>query len=430
MKGNFQIIILVIFIAFAIFSVFVFSGAIPIGEEENTATGTVVLWGTVKSSIMSSLLEDFNEANPTFVLKYVQKSADTFDNDLLEALAEGNGPDLFFISDDLAFKYRNKIYPISYQNLTIDSFKTNFVSVSEVFLTTDGILAFPLTIDPMMMYYNRSILDANGIVSPPTYWEELIDLVPVLTKKDEESKLLKSAVAMGQFSNISHAKDILTTLFMQTGSSIVAEEEGGTFVSVLKDNISKYKLNSVLEFYTNFANPLNNLYSWNRSFPDSGDAFSAEDLAFYFGYASELQSLIKKNPNQDFLITSIPQIKNSNFKLTFGRVMGVAISSSSKNLNTAFTAASLLAKSDFVSALSTSLGIAPSRRDLFKTMPTDAYLPTFYTSALFAKTWPDPSTKDTDDIFKGMIEKVLSNSMDEEGAITDANAKLNLLLRK
>lgn len=97
MKGNFQIIILIVFIAAAVLGVFVFSGAIPLGNENSTdAQGTVILWGTVKSQIIYSLLEDFNRINSTFTVKYVEKSADTFDNDLLEALAEGKGPDMFF----------------------------------------------------------------------------------------------------------------------------------------------------------------------------------------------------------------------------------------------------------------------------------------------------------------------------------------------
>ena len=50
MKGNFQIIVLIIFIATAILGVLVFSGAIPLGNQNNTTggQGTVILWGTVK----------------------------------------------------------------------------------------------------------------------------------------------------------------------------------------------------------------------------------------------------------------------------------------------------------------------------------------------------------------------------------------------
>jgi ABC-type glycerol-3-phosphate transport system substrate-binding protein len=429
MKGNFQIIILIVFIAAAVLGVFVFSGAIPLGNNSNStgAQGTVILWGTVKSQVIAPLLEDFNRINSTFTVKYMEKSADTFDNDLLEALAEGKGPDMFFITDDLAFKYSNKIYTIPYQSFPVNTFKNSFVGAGEVFLTSKGVLAFPLTVDPLMMYYNRSVLDANGIAYPPVYWDEFFNLVPLLTKKDDRGFITKSTVAMGQFSNVLHAKDLLSALFMQTGNLIVTEKDG-FFTSVLNENNEKYKLDSILEFYTNFADPLKDVYSWNKSFSNSRDVFSREDLTFYFGYASELQSLVNKNPNQNFLVTSIPQIRNSNLKLTSAHTMGIAISSFSKNFNTAFTAAGLMANSDFASKLATSLGITPARRDLLKIKPIDAYLPTFYTSAFFAKSWLDPSPKDTDNIFKNMIEKVLSNSMTTTNAINDVSSKLSLLL--
>ena len=185
MKGNFQIIFLVVFIAAAILGVLVFSGAIPIGSDKNEvgSQGTVVLWGTVKSQDIAPALEDFNRANPTFVVKYVQKFPETFDRDLLEALASGTGPDLFFLPDNLAFHYANRIFTIPYQSYPIASFKNAFAGAGEVFMTTNGILAFPIAIDPLVMYYNRSMLDANGIVYPPVYWDEFQNLAPLLTKK-------------------------------------------------------------------------------------------------------------------------------------------------------------------------------------------------------------------------------------------------------
>jgi ABC-type glycerol-3-phosphate transport system substrate-binding protein len=295
-----------------------------------------------------------------------------------------------------------------------------------VFLTSKGILAFPIAIDPLVMYYNRSMLDANAIVYPPKYWDELTALLPTLTQKDDLNKIIKSGVALGQFSNIAHAKDILSALFMQTGNPIVAETDG-SFSSALSDS-TKYNLGAVLQFYTNFADSLKNAYSWNRSLPNSTDAFSAENLAFYFGFGSELRSLINKNPNQNFLVAPLPQIKNANTKVTSARVTGIAISAFSKNFNTAFLAAGLLATGDFASKYALALGVAPARRDLLKVMPTDAYSPAFYTSALYARSWLDPSPKDTDDIFRGMVEKVLSNSLSSDDAVRDANSKLGLLL--
>jgi len=431
MKGNFKIIVLIFFIAAAVLGVFVFSGAIPLGSKNNTgAKGTVVLWGTEKYQIVQPLIDKLNRANSSaFAVKYVEIPINTFDNNLLEALAAGKGPDMFFITDDLAFKYSNKIFTIPYKNFPIDSFKNSFIGAGEVFLTSKGVLAFPITVDPLMMYYNRSILDANRIAYPPTYWDEFANLVPLLNKRDERNIIIKSTVAMGEFSNILHAKDILATLFMQAGNPLVIEKNN-SFISTLNENKGKYNLASILKFYTNFADPLKKIYSWNKSFSNSRDAFSKEDLAFYFGYASELQSLIKKNPNQNFLVAPIPQIRNSNFKLTFGHVTGIAISSFSKNFNTAFIAAGLMAKGNFASGLAKSLNIAPARRDLIKAIPTDAYLPAFYNSAFFARSWLDPSPKETNNIFRGMIEKVLSNRMSAIQAINDTGAKIGLLLAR
>ena len=178
---NFQLVTIIVFIALAVFGILVFSGAIPIGKDNAPGgLGTVVLWGTVKTQAITPLLEEFNNANPTFVVEYIQKSVESFNQDLLEALAEGNGPDMFFLPDNLAFHYANKILPIPFTSYPLASFKNNFAGAGEVFLTSKGILAFPLSIDPLVMYYNRSILDAEGIIYPPAFWDDLISLAPKL----------------------------------------------------------------------------------------------------------------------------------------------------------------------------------------------------------------------------------------------------------
>lgn len=418
--------------ALALFGVLVFSGTIPLGSKKNAngSLGTVVLWGTINMQLISPALEDFNRANPTFVVKYVQKNPETFNQDLLEAMASGVGPDMFFLPNNLVFNYANKIYLIPYTSYSSASFQNTFSSAGEVFMTSKGIVAFPMMIDPLMMYYNRSILEANSVVYPPVYWDDMVNLVSTLTKKDDLNKITQSTVAMGQFVNILHAKDIISTLFMQAGNQIIAEQ-GGYFTSMLGENSgSQVDLSSSLSFYTSFADPLKSVYSWNRSFVNSQDAFTSGNLAFYFGYASELGTLINKNPNLNFSVAPFPQIKNSSFKLTSGRITGIAVSNFSKNLQTSLTAASLLATTDFASKLTEVLQIPSARRDLLAKKPIDSFSPVFLSSALYARSWLDPSSTDTNNIFKGMIEGTLSNSLSAEEAIRDAGAKLDLLLIK
>jgi len=429
-KGFFQLTFLIIFIVGAIFGILVFSGTIKLGSDGSKATGTVVVWGTIKAAAMAAPLEDFNNTHPDFVVRYVEKSAQSFDQDLLEALASGTGPDMFFLPDNLAYHYSNKIFPIPYTSYALNTFNSTFSGAGNVFLTSNGILAFPMMVDPLVMYYNRSLLDAGAVVYPPKVWDDLLALAPTLTKKDDSQKITQSAVALGHYTNVTNAKDILVALFMQLGNPILAEE-GGVLHSALDSTNSKYDLSTVLSFYTDFANPAKSVYSWNKSFPNSSDAFSAEELAIYFGFASELQSLVNKNPNQNFFAAPLPQVKGATTKLTSARVTGLAISSATKNLNTAFTAASLMATTEFAGKLATALSVAPARLDLLAAKPAkDAYAPIFYDSALYARSWMDPSPSATNAIFRNMVDQVLSNSLTPRDAITDASAKLDLLLVK
>lgn len=429
MHDNFKIISVVVFIAFAVLGIMVFAGVIPIGKEKvNTdLTGTVYMWGTENAGPINAYLDRFNQINQTFKVIYQQKDKETIDQELLEALAEKNGPDMFLLTDDLTHKYGDKMYTIPYTTYPLLNFKNDYISASEVFLNSKGALAFPVSVDSLVMFYNRNILDANGIVYPPKTWEEFNQAVAKITKKDDANQIQKTAVALGQFSNVKNAKDIVVSLFMQLGNPII-KTEGGFPSSAFLDGQNPDSLGAALAFYTSFADPLKASYSWNKTFPNSQDAFSSDSLAFYFGFASELPVLINKNPNQSLGVAEIPQLKNSKIRATRGRVTGIAISSATKNFKTAYGASSMLANGSFAEEFVKSLGVAPARRNLLSKKQDGLFAPVFYSSALTARSWPDPSPKETDKIFRNMIESILSNSVKPKNAITDAGERINFLL--
>lgn len=428
---NFQIISLVIFGLFAVFGLLVFSGTIDIGSDNaNTAKGTVTLWGTYSRADIETIIDEFNAVNQTFEVRYAQKDPATFSEDLLEAIASGAGPDMFFLSDDLVFKYENKIYTIPYASYPLANYKSVFAQSGEVFLNEDGILAFPIAIDPLVMYYNRNILDSNNIAIPPNNWEDFTTIITKLTKKDSDGQILQSAVPFGQYINIDSAKDILAMLFMQLGNSIV-RPSGSDYASVLNESVPNLPPpESVISFYISFADPAKANYTWNKSFPRSKEYFAADSSAFYFGHAGELRSLINKNPNLNFSIAPVPQIKGSNLKVTSSHTTGIAVTSFSKNINTALTAATLMTNGDFALKFAKATGVAPARRDLLSNTSGDQYAPVIYSSALSARSWLDPSSKDTDNIFRAMIEGAFSNNRSAEDVLEEASGRIELLLRR
>ncbi len=111
-SSNFQIILTIVFVVFAVLAVLIFSGIINIGSSKSgaaAASGNVVVWGTLPESPITRILTDFNQTNKTFAVNYVKKDASTIDSDLVQAVAFGNGPDMVVLPNDKILKYRNLI---------------------------------------------------------------------------------------------------------------------------------------------------------------------------------------------------------------------------------------------------------------------------------------------------------------------------------
>ncbi len=437
MKSNsFQIVVLVVFGALAVLAVLVFSGAIKIGSSNKSDIpgGNVVLWGTWKRDTIIRLFDDLNRTNKSFSVTYIQKNPQTFASDLVEAIASGAGPDMVLISQDTIVATQNKLYHIPYVSFPERSYKDTYTQEGDLFLAPDGVIALPLTIDPIILYYNRNLFEGAGITLPPKTWDEMNNIVPLLTKKDSNNNLIQSALSFGSFTNVMHADDIFSLLLQQAGNPIVAYN-GQILQSKLSDKmgLSTSPAESTLTFYTSFIDPNNKLYSWTKTFTNARDAVLSEQLAMYLGYASELPLISAKNPNLNFDITTVPQIPGSNAKSTYGNMYGIAIVKSSKNIATAFSAATLLSGKDFmgkvIGKLLEEAPIAPTRRDMLATPPQNLYGPTLYGSALISRAWLTPSKSVSSQIFSDMIEDVVRGAFSVGDSISKANNRLNVSLQ-
>ena len=432
MKSNlFQLVILAIFTFLALGGVLFFA-FFNTGSEKR-GTGNVVLWGTVDAGIMREQLGFIKDAAEDVEQKitYVEKDPRTYNDDLIEALASGAGPDLFLLAQDDIVRQLNKIFVVSYDRYTERKFKDTFIEVGELYLYPEGIVAFPFVIDPMLLYFNRDILSREGIATPPKFWDEFFQLSPKITKRDQASNILQATVALGEYRNVTHAKDIISVLMIQAGNPIVVRTEGGDLRSVLTEKLgfAIRPAELALRFYTEFSNPIKAVYSWNRALPESRDAFLSGDLAFYFGFASELPELRRANPNLNFDIAMLPQTRDDGLRATFGRVQALAITNASRNKNGALIAAQLLSSEGSLSNLASLISLPPVSRRLLSKRPTDDIQPIFFNSALIARAFLDPDGTKTEGIFKDMIESITSGKSRVEGALTDAAKELEDLLR-
>ena len=425
--SNFQIILLVLFGVFIVVAVAAFS----LYRGSSATDVKIVVWGDISSFDFEHLLSiPVFSQDQTVSVAYVEKSSNTIESEFTEALAQGIGPDLIILTQDKFLKEKPKLVPIPYESISERDFKNTFIEEGELFLGEDGIYALPLSIDPLVLYYNRDLLSNAGQARPIMYWDEIYAAALNLSKKDAAGNLVSSVLALGEARNIPHAKDILSLLLLQAGTPIT-EFSGSTLRSQLINNFNLpiSPSQAAFDFYTQFSNQTKAFYSWNRSLIDAQTHFTSGDSAYYLGFASELKALRNKNPTLNFSVSLVPQSRVSGKIITFGSLRGVAISRGSRNTASALTVATKLVSKEVVLFLSQELLLPPARRDLLSQKPTDTAMSVFYNAALQSRGWLDPDTLATNIIFREAIESITSGRARTVEAINKADREIEALIK-
>jgi ABC-type glycerol-3-phosphate transport system substrate-binding protein len=158
--------------------------------------------------------------------------------------------------------------------------------------------------------------------------------------------------------------------------------------------------------------------------------FVAGDLAFYFGLSSEFQTIKSKNPNLNFDVSMIPQVKELNNSVTYGKVYALAIPKSSPTANQALATASALANGENTKIFVDPSGYSSVRRDLLSTPLNTKYAAVFAKSALVSRSWVDPDYEKTNEIFSQMVENVISGLSLSSDAVAKAETEFKILLAK
>lgn len=428
---TFQIVLLSSFGALAIAGVLIF--AIATTSNTQKTLGAVVMWGPWSATSVNTVLRNAADNNTQLQgVSYAQKNPATYEDDLTRALASGTGPDLFILRQDYAFVDAPKAYAIPYTQLAQSQFQNTFIDGARAFLNKDGTVAIPLVADPLVLYWNRDILTSSGFAQPPQYWDQFFDIASKVTKKSDSGTILQSGVALGGFDNIPNAKDIMALIILQSNGTITSFDNQGNLTSALAPHtgVSSQATPSALRFYTGFADGSKDYYSWNGSLPSSIQAFENATLGLYVGYASEAQEIQRANPNLNFGIAPVPQIKGSTTVIDVARVYGIATAKNSKNLGGALTAAALLTGVDVSNAFSESLAIPSARRDVLAASKANGNELLFEKQVIASHSWVDPDPTETNTIFRAMIQDTVSGGALVNEAVSRADQQLAQFLQQ
>lgn len=384
----------------------------------------------------SGIISSYKSVHPNISIEIQTLRYEEYEKMIMNSYAELNPPDIISLHYAWLPKYAKKkfIVPIpnkismAYQYKktsmgikeemvtemkntpipTLTQLKNDYLdTVSKDVVINNKIYGLPLSVDTMVLYYNRDLLDKAHIPIPPTNWVEFQDAVKKITALNEKGGIEISGAALGTANNIRRSTDILMLLMMQNGGVIMGSG-GAKFTSNKEGNNAGY---IALQFYTDFSNPQKEVYSWNNDMPDSLRAFSDKKVAFYFGYSYDLPYIQAYSRNSINLgITKMPQIQEGAGEVNMANYWVEAVSSRSKHINEAWDFILFATtKKDQVTKYLKSAQKPTALRSLVESQLQDEKTNVFASQLLTSKTWyHGMDINKAEEVIKDMINNVVS----------------------
>lgn len=405
------------------------------GGGGNTATKpvTLTIWGVFDDSqSIQPLMDSYRKLRPNVQIVYTKKDITTYSADLLNALAAGNGPDIFSIHNDWLPAYVDKISPAPDKQWLYTDYKNAFVDTAVKDFTKDQkIYGAALSVDSLGLYYNKDLLGTVSIATPAKTWDQLSVHTQILKRQDSKGYFSRSGVAAGTNANVNRAVDILSLFMLQLGvQSYSPDGTRPTFAdSVQKNGENTTPGLQALRFYTSFANPQSPNYNWNSKSDYSIDAFANGRVAYLFGYSYFRDTILSKAPNLNFDVAPVPQPNLDDPAVNFANYWGYVVSKQSKNPDYAWDFLKNTTSKDTLDKYYAQTKVPSSRRDLIELQTSDPEIGVFANANLTAKSSYKPDQVQIDNLFGKMIDNVILQGFGEEDALNQAEQQAQTLTR-
>ncbi len=346
---------------------------------------TLNVWGIESSGIFASISGAYQASRPGAIIIYKQLDPATYKDTLLNAMAAGAGPDVFYINNNDIPAEKDKLFPLDKKQYTSADLDVFPVVVKADTIVGGELYALPLYLDSLALIYNKDLFDQAGIVYPPKSWDEFQTIVPKLANVNQRGQIIKSAAAIGGTEKtVDAGVDLLIALLMQNAPQ-TQNAASQSIAGVLGNKAGV----DAFTFYIQFANAASTAYTWNDNQQNSIDSFAAGNTAMIFNYQSSLAAIKSKNPFMHIGIAPLPQIApDSSTSVDYASYYTLAVSKQTKIPGQAW---------DFVEQATTNEAIAkaylaaaghpPALKSLISQVISDLDLGVFAKSALIDRSW-------------------------------------------
>ena len=173
-------------VAVAVFIIIIIVGIVMSlsGNENSISVSnenvTITFWDVFDSEeVYRELIQEYRRQNPNVTIEYIHKPQfDAYRNTVTEALAEGEGPDLYVI--------HNSWLPLECKRLIPYNEVSDFPDVVRFDFTREDVkgeplvYALPVSIDTLALYYNVDYFNSANILNPPQTWEKFVEDIKTL----------------------------------------------------------------------------------------------------------------------------------------------------------------------------------------------------------------------------------------------------------
>jgi ABC-type glycerol-3-phosphate transport system substrate-binding protein len=427
-------ILLIVGVAIVILAVVIVIGFI---SKKQCKPASLEMWGLYdEPEIFNEFIQDYIKQDKCVIkIVYKKKSIENYEQELINAFAANQGPDIWMMNNNWLAKHKDKIkeLPQDILKFSFADFQNTFVDVTINDLTDNGeIYALPLYVDTLALFYNRDYFNSAGIPYPPETWDDLIVDLDKLTQKNQWGGINRAGIILGTAENINRASDILSLIMLQNGTKMVSDDKKS---ATINDNITLngetyYPGQDALRFYTDFSSPGKRNYTWNRQMPYSVDVFADGKSAMMLGYAYHITTLHSKNPYLNYGIAKAPQIEGRNFDVNYANYWAYTVSKQSKASDEAWKFVSYLAGKTINQRYLQKTDRPIARKDLKEWQVQDnPQIAIFAEQSLTARNWYQIDPLPIEKIFSDAIESVVLGSATTARAIGTLNDQLNLLMK-
>lgn len=411
----------------------------PNGSANGTTTGggdgnsgqsvTLEYWGLWEpEGVMQPLIEKYRQQNPNVNIVYVQKSFTQYEENVYTRLKQGTtidtpSPDILRVSNAWLSKFQPYLSPLPQEIMTASEYQSTFypTAVSDLTGTDFGIYAIPLEIDGLALFYNKELLAAEGVQTPPTDWDSIIDLAKKLTKKDSSGNITQSGLAMGSSENVTHSADILSMLLLQNGASVINETNTAV-------DLTSSRAITAMDFYTDFVK-IHEV--WSPDLPRDLEMFYSGDLAMMLAPSWRSFDIINANPSIEFGVAAAPVISDQ--KIYYSMYWAEAVSRTSTNPTEAWKFIKFLSEQaqlkefhgNSVQIAGRAFGEPYSRKDMSGLLSSNPYAGAIIQMAPDMKAWKMGEQTFVEQSLRDAITNVVENGQTSTDALSVAQKDIN-----